>query len=84
MARWTWRDDLRPRVAEVIARVGRDDMKALRAALREAYPFGDQKGWLYKVWCSEFRTQLGLLTPTETAAREAKLRDEFDFTGKLF
>lgn len=36
MTRETWRDDARRWIAEVIERVGREDMKALRKALSNA------------------------------------------------
>ena len=56
----TWRDHCSPIIADVIERVGKDDMQALRKALREAYPYGERKMWPYKVWCSEVRKQLKL------------------------
>ncbi len=59
----TWRDHARPIIAKVIARVGRDDVKALRRALREAYPFGERRYWPYKVWCDEVRRQRGTFGP---------------------
>lgn len=48
--------------AAVIERVGRGDMKALRAALLAEYKryYGERRYWPYKVWCSEIRVQLGL------------------------
>ena len=55
-----WRGRSAPIITEVIERVGKDDMKALRKALREAYPFGAREYWPYKVWCSEVRIQLKL------------------------
>lgn len=55
----TWRENFAPRIAEIIERVGRDDMKKLRKALSDA---GSKwRGyWPYKVWCSEVNYQLGL------------------------
>jgi len=50
-----WRDSARPIIAEVIARVGRDDMKALRRALREAYPFGPRQYYPYRIWLDEIK-----------------------------
>lgn len=55
----TWRDHCRPIIAEVITRVGTADRKALRKALREAYPYGDRDYHPYKIWCDEIRVQLG-------------------------
>ena len=53
------RDDCRPIIAGVIASVGRDDLPALRRALRAAYPYGERKNFPYKIWCHEIRVQLG-------------------------
>lgn len=53
-----WRNIARPVIAEVIARVGRDDEQALRRALREAYPFGERRMHPYRIWCDEVRRQL--------------------------
>ena len=55
----TWRDMCRPIIAKVISEVGKEDKKALRVALREAYPFGDRRYWPYKVWLDEIKVQLG-------------------------
>ncbi len=40
-----------------------EDMKAVRARLREAYPFGERRYHPYKIWCDEVRRQLGLKWP---------------------
>ena len=56
----TWRDHARPIIAEVIRKIGTEDMQALRKALREAYPFGFKENHPYKIWLSEIRVQLGL------------------------
>lgn len=63
----TWREHCSPIIAEVIRRVGKDDMKALRAALREAYPYGERKYHPYKVWLDEIKRQLAppVLKPTK-------------------
>lgn len=55
----TWRDIARPIIARVISEVGTEDMKLLRAALREAYPFGERRYHPYRIWCHEVRVQLG-------------------------
>lgn len=55
----TWRDSCRPIIQRVIAEVGRSDLKALRKALREAYPYGERKYHPYKVWCDEVSKQVG-------------------------
>lgn len=55
----TWRDVARPIIAETIDRVGKDDPKALRKALLEAYPFGAREYHPYKIWLDEIHRQLG-------------------------
>lgn len=42
----------------VIADVGRDDPRALRRALRDAYPWGERQHHPYRIWCDEVRRQL--------------------------
>ena len=64
----TWRTHAAPIIARVIAEVGTDDMKALRKALREAYPFWERKYWPYKVWCDEVKRQI-----QKRLSREVKL-----------
>lgn len=60
----TWRTHAAPIIARVIAEVGTDDMKALRKALREAYPFCERNYWPYKIWCDEVKRQIqGRLHP---------------------
>ena len=54
----TWREDAAPIIADVIRKTGRDDMKALRRALRESYPFGVRAYHPYKIWLSEIKRQL--------------------------
>lgn len=66
--RFTWRDEARPLIAAVIARVGVNDMKAVRRALREAYPWGERERHPYKTWCDEVRRQLGLKPPLGSTA----------------
>lgn len=56
----SWRDRARPVIQAVIKRVGTADMKALRAAISDAYPFGPREMHPYKIWCDEVRRQLGL------------------------
>lgn len=64
----SWRDRLRPIIADVIAEVGTDDMKRLRKALRERWDFGPREYHPYKVWLDEIRVQLGLKRPKANAA----------------
>ncbi|OWJ92295.1 hypothetical protein B6S59_20810 [Pseudomonas sp. A46] len=55
----SWADAAAPLVAEVIRSVGRSDLKALRKALRDAYPWGARERTPYKAWRAEVRRQLG-------------------------
>ncbi len=68
----SWRARMAPIIARAIAEVGRADPKALRRALRDAYPAGERRYWPYKVWCDEVRRQLGIahvgITPREARA----------------
>lgn len=68
----TWREQAAPIIAAVIQKIGRRDIKALRKALREAYPWGERKLHPYKVWCAEVRRQLG--TPIITPRRDPNNR----------
>lgn len=56
----SWRQTAAPIIAKVIRKHGTEDMEALRAALRDAYPFGERAYLPYKIWCDEVRAQLGL------------------------
>ena len=53
-----WRDHCGPIIAKVIDEVGKDDMRKLRKALKDAYPYGQRSNWPYKVWLSEIKKQL--------------------------
>ena len=65
----TWRDLARPIIAKVIAEVGTSDRKRLKAALREAYPWGPRELHPYKIWCNEIRVQLGEVEKPERKKR---------------
>lgn len=70
----TWREHAAPIIARVIREIGTDDMKKLRRALREAYPYYEREMWPYKVWCDEIRDQLGL--------KEKKRREKSEQAGQ--
>lgn len=55
-----WRDRARPIVAEVLRATAGQDEKAIRKALRDAYPFGPREHHPYKIWLDEVATQRGL------------------------
>jgi hypothetical protein len=72
----TWRDHYRPVIAKVISEVGISDMKALRKALREAFPNPPRKFHPYKIWLDEIKVQLG--------TKKKKPSESKDETGMLF
>ena len=53
-----WRKQAAPIIRRVIEQVGRDDERALRRALADAYPWGERRLHPYKIWCDEIRRQL--------------------------
>lgn len=53
----TWREHAAPIIAQVLKENEGQDEKAIRKALREAYPFGALSHHPYKVWCEEIRVQ---------------------------
>jgi hypothetical protein len=59
----TWRDKCRPVVARVLRDNVKGDERALRRALRDAYPFGARNWWPYRVWLDEIKVQRGLRPP---------------------
>ena len=62
-----WREHAAPIIARVIAEHQGESEKQIRAALRDAYPYGERAMWPYKVWCSEVRGQLGIEAKDEAA-----------------
>ena len=71
----TWRDEARPIIAAVIAKYEGADLRFLRSALRDAYPWGPRENHPYKIWCDEVRVQLGLKTkkPATVNPRQREL-----------
>ena len=55
----TWRENYRPIIAEVIERIGTEDMPLLRKSLRDAFPSPPRKYHPYKTWLDEIKVQLG-------------------------
>ena len=53
-----WRVYSREVISEVLAANKGADIKTLRKALREAYPFGERKYTPYKIWLEECRKAL--------------------------
>lgn len=55
----TWRDHARPIIAEVLKNTTGLSEKEIRAALRDAYPYGERANHPYKIWCDEIKVQRG-------------------------
>jgi len=74
-----WRSAARPIIAAIIREYSTDDIPRLRAALRDAFPWGERRYHPYKVWLDEIRVQLGLKHPQRLGPRTVdrqKLIDE--------
>lgn len=54
----TWREFAAPLIAAVIAANVGKTTKEVKAALRDAYPWGPRENHPYKIWCSEVNRQL--------------------------
>jgi len=78
----TWRQRAASVVADVIARVGTDDVKLAKCELRKAYPFGERKYYPYQVWLDEVNLQLGLRRP-ENRAFSRRRKMELPAPGQL-
>ena len=52
-----WRKEAAPIIARVLKETAGQDEKAIRKALRDAYPFGAREHHPYKIWCDEIRRQ---------------------------
>jgi len=61
-----WRNRASPIIARVIRETGTVDMKALRKALKAAYPFQVRKYHPYKIWLDEVKRQLKKKPPLGT------------------
>lgn len=55
-----WRERSKAVIAEVLQQQQGKTDKEIRAALRDAYPFGQRAMHPYKIWCDEVKVQLGL------------------------
>ncbi len=55
----TWRERCRGIIRQVLRETKGQDEKAIRRALRDAYPFGERAMFPYKAWLSEVREQRG-------------------------
>jgi len=56
----TWRDRARPIIQRVLKNTAGQPENVIRAALRDAYPFGPREYYPYQVWLDEIKIQRGL------------------------
>lgn len=68
-----WRNKATEVIKAVIAEVGTDDEKALRSALRTAYPFGEKRYHPYKIWLDEIAVQLGKKPSADSRKRRERI-----------
>jgi hypothetical protein len=62
----TWRDLARPIIREVLAETQGLSEKEIKAAIKDAYPFGERAYHPYKIWLDEVKKQRGIKkTPTQ-------------------
>jgi uncharacterized protein (TIGR02996 family) len=54
-----WRDESRRVINVALAKLANPTYAAKVKALRDAYPFGERRGWPYKAWLREQRIALG-------------------------
>lgn len=62
-----WRTQARPIIASVLAATSGQDERAIRKALRDAYPFGSRDHHPYKIWLDEIKLQRGLRKATTSS-----------------
>ena len=79
-----WRNRARPIIARVLAETEGRPESEIRAALRDAYPFGPRSHHPYKIWLSEIKRQRGARQrgpSPEQAARIAEIRAHNEAVG---
>jgi len=54
----TWQAEAHRLVGEIVKQVGMADLKTLRKALRDGYPWGERRYWPYKCWCRAQRVAI--------------------------
>lgn len=56
----TWRDIAKPIIREVLSETKGLSEREIKAAIRDAYPFGERNYHPYKIWLDEVRRQRGI------------------------
>lgn len=60
-------------------------LKQRKAALKDAYPFGDRSYWPYRAWCRERRKYLAkFITAKDAEAKRSAWRDRMRGQGYMF
>jgi hypothetical protein len=68
-----WRKQAAPIIGEVLKETAGHDEKAIREALKEAYPFGPRKYHPYVIWRDEVARQRGLKKRTAKQRQRERL-----------
>lgn len=68
-----WRLTARQVIGQVIAQNPELSGERLRAAVSDAYPFGDRARHPYKIWLSEVSYQLGRVRPKPVKVSKGQL-----------
>jgi hypothetical protein len=81
----SWSVRARQVIAEVLSSLppGASE-KAVRAALRYAYPFGERENWPYKMWCQEQARALKRLFPKKPKPIDTNIRLAMDLPRPYF
>lgn len=75
MSQSRWREHCAPIIARVLLEAAGGDEKTIKAALREAYPYGEREHHPYQIWLDEIAVQRGKKLPPDKRgpAMKAKL-----------
>lgn len=80
----SYRDEFRPIIARVLAETSGLPWALVRAALRDAFPYGVRQYWPYKVWLHEIRVQRGRVKfGRDKAARTLERKRAAPAAGQL-
>lgn len=74
----TWRERVRPIIAQVLKETEGKSEAEIRRALREAFPFLPRQHHPYKTWLDEIQRQRGLKRPKRGPEPDPRQRGLFD------
>lgn len=78
----TWREQIRPIVANVIEENEGQPEKVIRKALTDAYPYGLRQNYPYQVWLDEIRKQLDAIFRPEEPKKAGPIEELPLFGGQ--